>query len=126
MQEIFHCHIERNVSLKNKTWIHRGGQVDYWLQPSTIEELVEVGRQLYNQTEPFITIGHTSNIYFKNSFNIKYVVDTRKLVGFKRIDNNTLMVECGTPISRVSRFCVDNSIAGYEGMINLPGTVGGV
>lgn len=79
-----------------------------------------------NYIEPFITIGHTSNIYFKNNFNIKYVVDTRKLVGFKRIDNNTLMVECGTPISRVSRFCVDNSIAGYEGMINLPGTVGGV
>lgn len=119
------CHYETDVQLKNKTWIHRGGRVDYWLMPKTIEELVIVGSQLYDNNELFITIGHTSNTYFKNTFNIKYVVDTRHLTNFSILDTNTLMCECGVPMAKVSRFCVDNGIAGYEGMVGLPGTVGG-
>ena len=119
------CHSETNILLKDRTWIHRGGKVDYWLQPENIEELVAVGKLLYGIKEPFVTIGHTSNTYFKNSFNIKYVIDTRHLTGFNELNGNTLVCECGAPMAKVSRYCVERGIAGYEGMVGLPGTVGG-
>lgn len=119
------CKYQQDVILSGKTWIHRGGKVDYWLQPETIEELEAVGRFLYRNRERFVTIGHTSNSYFKNSFNIKYVVDTRHLTNFSILDPATLVCECGVSMAKVSRFCVDNGIAGYEGMVGLPGTVGG-
>lgn len=119
------CKFQRNVSLKDKTWIHRGGEVDYWLQPETTEELEAVGALLYSQHQPFVTIGHTSNTYFKNSFNIRYVVDTRHLTRFFIQDEITLVCECGAPMAKVSQFCVEKGIGGYEGMVELPGTVGG-
>lgn len=33
------CRFQKNVVLKDKTWIHRGDEVAYWLQPETLEEL---------------------------------------------------------------------------------------
>ena len=119
------CKCEQHVSLKDKTWIHRGGMVDYWLQPATIEELTVVGKYLYNHQENFLVIGHTSNIYFKNSYNVRCIVDTRKLTAYRQTDKGTLCCDCGAPMARISRWCVDNGISGYEGMVNLPGTVGG-
>ena len=121
----FPCKFKKGVSLRDKTWIHRGGIVDFWIQPQNIEELMAVGKMLYSRNETFVTIGHTSNTYFKNSFNIRYVIDTRHLTDFSIIDENTLVCDCGAPMAKVSRYCVERGIAGYEGMVGLPGTVGG-
>ena len=127
MEEVnFACEYQKDVSLKDKTWIHRGGMVKYWLQPKTIDELTSVGNYLYVNRESFVIIGYTSNTYFKNSFNIKFVIDTRQLKNYFPLDKDTLMCECGAPIAKVSRYCVENGIEGYEGLIGLPGTVGGV
>lgn len=126
MEEInIPCKFQRNVFLRDMTWIHRGGNVDFWLQPDTIEELKEVGTLLYSRNQHFVTIGHTSNTYFKNSFNIRYVVDTRHLTNYFIQDEATLVCECGAPMAKVSQYCVENGFAGYEGMVGLPGTVGG-
>ena len=126
MEEIeIPCKFIKDVSLKDKTWIHRGGMVNYWLQPQTIEELVSVGKKLYQDKESFVPIGYTSNTYFKNGFNIKYVIDTRLLKRFCIIDDKTLLCECGAPMSKVSQYCVEKGISRYEGMIGLPGAVGG-
>lgn len=126
MEEIkIPCKYQKDISLKDRTWIHRGGKVDYWLQPESIEELVAVGKFLYENKEPFVTIGHTSNTYFRNSFNIKYVLDTRHLTAFSIQDSDILVCDCGVPMAKASRFCVENGIVGFEGMIGLPGTVGG-
>ena len=116
---------ERNVTLKSRTWIKRGGLVGIWLLPECIEELIQNVKNLYSQSADFVVIGQTSNTYFKDTFNIDYVVDTKKLIAFEVVDDSTLMCECGVPMARVSRYCIENGISGYEGMINLPGTVGG-
>lgn len=108
MEEIsIPCKFQKDVALKDKTWIHRGGMVSYWLQPEDIDEIIAAGRMLNQANEPFVTIGHTSNTYFLNSFNIKYVIDTRHLKGFYELDDNTLVCECGVPMAKVSRYCVE-------------------
>ena len=126
MEELIqYCKYSQNVSLRDKTWIHRGGHVDYWFKPSCYEELVTIGKLLMRKKEPFIVIGHTSNIYFKNTYNIKYVVDTRGVKDFEFVDKSTLRCDCGVPMAKISKLCVEKGIAGYEGMVDLPGTVGG-
>lgn len=119
------CRCEHNVSLKDRTWIHRGGNVNDYYIPESVEELVEVGRLLYNDQKEFLTVGHTSNMYFKDSFSIESFIDTRRLTSFKVADDNTLVCDCGVHMSKLSQFCVENGFVGYEGLINLPGTVGG-
>ena len=115
---------EKNVSLKGRTWIHRGGVVGTWVIPNSIEELGEVSKYLYDINAKFQVIGHTSNLYFKNSFNIDYIIDTRKLRDIDE-NNNLIVCDCGVPMKRFARYCIDHGYTGYEGFVDLPGTVGG-
>ena len=69
------CECINNISLSESTWIHRGGNANYYYIPNSVEELIEVGRYLYSDKREFLTIGHTSNIYFKNSFNIDNIIE---------------------------------------------------
>lgn len=116
----------RNTKLAERSWIHRGGDVKYWWSPKNTEELVEIGRFLFKHNQKFITIGHTSNIYFKDSFKIDHIIDTKKLTKYEiLIDENLIVCDCGVHMSKLSMRAVINGYAGFEGMINLPGTVGG-
>lgn len=115
----------QNISLKSKSWIRRGGIVENYYIPANNFELIEVGQYLYGNNIDFQTIGATSNIYFRDSFNINSIVDTKQLTDYQILDDETLQCDCGTRMSILSRFCVNQGYAGYEGLINLPGTVGG-
>lgn len=119
------CKCLHDVFLKDKTWIHRGGKVSNYYIPESIEQLIEVGRMLYLENRDFLAVGHTSNLYFKNSFNINSIVDTKQLTAFNILDDKTLVADCGAHMSKLSQYCVENGFVGYQGMINLPGTVGG-
>lgn len=64
-------------------------------------------------------------MWFKNDFDIDCILDTRQLKGFHETDNNQIVCECGLPIKQLSKYCIEHGYAGYEGMINLPGTIAG-
>lgn len=114
--------VEINVLLQNKTWIHRGGYVDYFFIPNSIEELELVVRYLYTHNIEFYTFGHTSNTYILNDCNLSVVISTLKLTNISILDN-CISCEPGVATSRLSRLCNQLGIAGFEGMIDLPGTV---
>ena len=119
------CECQHNISLKSRTWIHRGGNVKNFYLPKNLEELIDIGRYLFEMNIDFITIGHTSNIYFKNSFNIDSIIDTKRLTSFEKYDDKTILCECGVHISKFANHCIEKGYIGYEGLINLPGTIGG-
>lgn len=54
---------ETNVSLKKRTWIHRGGIAELFITPVNAEELEKVVSFLYSQSIRFQLIGRTSNLY---------------------------------------------------------------
>jgi hypothetical protein len=47
------------------------------------------------------------------------------LRSYHQVDEHTLRCECGAHISQLSKHCVEKGFIGYEGLINLPGTIGG-
>ena len=116
---------EKNVSLVKRTWIHRGGIVGRWIQPQNIDDLKDTAIYLYRKGAQFLTIGYTSNMYLKNTYNVDYVLDTRKVKFLSKIDANTIECACGLPIKVLVEYCIKNGYQGFEGMIDLPGTVAG-
>lgn len=68
-------------------------------------------------------VGHTSNIYFKDSFNIENLVSTRKLTNYKIIAD-VVVCDSGVHVRRLARDMVNMGYKGFEGMIDLPGTIG--
>ncbi len=117
-----HIPYEQNVDLKKRTWIHCGGVAGLWVTPESCAQLVALCRYLYANKTDFKIIGHTSNIYFKSTYNPSLIISTIKLTHFS-IDSNYLRCECGTAVKTVATFAIEHGYLGFEGLIDLPGTV---
>lgn len=115
---------EENISLKRKTWIKTGGVVKCWIEPNTIEQLSVVVRYLNEKNIYFEIVGHTSNLYFLNDYNPDIVISTRKVRNFTDNDD-VLICDCGCIMKNLSRYCINKGYGGYEGLVDLPGTVAG-
>lgn len=117
-----HIEYAENVSLAKKTWIHRGPVVPYYISPSNVDELKSVVEFLCNNKKDFKVIGHTSNLYFKDTYRTDAIVSTRKMTTYTEKDGK-LICDAGVNISQLSRHCVERGILGFEGLVGLPGTV---
>lgn len=66
----------------------------------------------------------TSNIYFKDTYNIENLISTRRLTFWTETEDE-IRCDCGVSTSLLSRRMVDKGYKGFEGLIDLPGTIGG-
>lgn len=114
---------EENISLKKKTWIHRGGMCSLFITPTNSRELEQTAQFLYKEKMDFLLIGHTSNLYILNNCNIPVVVSTAKCNKFE-ISGNTIICEGGVGVPRLAKTMSQQGIAGFEHLHELPGTVG--
>lgn len=114
----------KNVDLKTKTWIKRGGIANLWVQPANMEQFRNTVIWMQRNSILFDVVGSTSNCYFLNEYSPDIVISTLLL---KRIhqDNDQIICEPGYRMSKLASFCNTLGIAGYEGFIGLPGTVAG-
>ncbi|MGN0186605.1 MAG: FAD-binding protein [Paludibacteraceae bacterium] len=117
--------VSYNIPLSSRTWIHRGGNAKVYFTPQTYEQILSIAQYLYSQKVKFDVIGHSSNIYFKNSYCADYILDTKKYGGVEFLDDSTILATAGLAMTKLSRMCMEHGIAGYEGFVSLPGTVGG-
>ena len=113
---------ETNVDLKKRTWIHRGGIAHLWITPTSTEQLQQLCSNLYKQGREFKIIGQTSNLYFDNSYNPEIIICTTKLNVFS-VTSNSIECECGVPVKTLAKYAVENGISGFEGLVDLPGTI---
>lgn len=113
----------KNVDLKKKTWIHRGGMCEFFILPDGREQLLLVSKYLYKEHIRFVLFGHTSNIYVLNTCDLPVVVSTLKCNHFELTDEG-ICCEAGVGVIKLANHMVRNGIAGFEYLTDLPGTVG--
>lgn len=77
---------------------------------------------LCENKKDFKVIGHTSNLYFKNTYRTDAIISTRKMTAYIEKDGK-LICDAGVNISQLSKHCVEQGIVGFEGLVGLPGTV---
>lgn len=114
---------ELNVDLAKKTWIKNGGIAQLYITPENISQLESILLKLSKLQEKYIVVGHTSNMFFSNSYNPAIILSTRKVNKFV-FEGNRIICECGASLTEVAKACVRQGIAGYEGLVGIPGTVG--
>lgn len=114
---------EVNADLSKKTWIKNGGIARIYITPHNLIQLERLLLTLSELEEIYIIIGHTSNMFFSNSYNPPVIISTRKVNDFV-IEGNRIICECGASLMKVAKTCVKKGIAGYEGLVGIPGTVG--
>lgn len=116
--------IKHNVRIYDICWLNhaQGGMIGTFYEPETKEELIELCSSLYKEKQSFDLIGHTSNMYFLPSYSVDIMVSTRKV---KEVvyTKDCIIADCGTSVKVLARAMVNEGIKGFEGLIDLPGTV---
>lgn len=116
--------IKHNVRIYDICWLNhaQGGMIGTFYEPETKEELIDLCRSLYKEKKQFDLIGHTSNIYFLPSYSVDIMVSTRKV---KQViyTRNSIIADCGASVKQLAHTMINEGVTGFEGLIDLPGTI---
>lgn len=115
-----------------------GGPAKYYFEAQTKEEMVKAANLAKKLKLPYFILGGGSNILVGdkgfNGLVIKNKISGIKILGYKgnvsklkslNIQKVLLEVGSGVLINQLVRFAIEQGLAGLEGFLGLPGTVGG-
>ena len=120
--------LQRNVSLAPYTTLHIGGSADFFAEPETEAQLLQLLRWAKQEGLSSFILGNGSNVIFEDTGYKGLVISMRR---FERdrilmdFDRSRVTVSAGVSLSRLSRFCQESGLAGIEFLAQIPGTVGG-
>lgn len=116
--------IKHNIRIYDICWLNhaQGGLIGTFYEPETKEELIDICSSLYKEKKQFDLIGHTSNIYFLPNYSVDIMVSTRKVKNVIYTKDN-IIAYCGASVKQLAHAMVNEGVKGFEGLIDLPGTV---
>lgn len=115
---------KNNIPIYSICWLNhaQGGMIGTFYEPESKEELVDLCSSLYKEKKSFDLIGHTSNIYFLPNYSVDIMVSTRRLKNVEYKDD-LIIADCGASVKQLAHAMVSEGVKGFEGLIDLPGTV---
>jgi len=118
--------VKTDYQLAPLTWYGIGGKADYFITPTTIEQLSQVVREATANSLPIYIIGHGSNLLVSDE-GVNGVVVKLEGPQFSGItfDGTTAVAGGAANLSKLVLECVRQSLGGLEGLTGVPGTVGG-
>lgn len=112
--------------LSENSTIGIGGRAAVWYEPSSFEELCEAKVVLEDRGAEVMVVGDGSNVLFPDD-GMDAVMIRLSAAPFKKIefDGGTVRVGAGASLARLVSECCKKSLAGFEGLAGVPGTLGG-
>ena len=119
---------EKNVKvdemLKDHLYTKLGGKADFFITPTSYEEIQNVVKLSNEDDIPFTLLGNGSNLIIKDG-GIRGIVINLKHLDKISSDGNTIVAQSGARIIDASRYALDKKLSGLEFACGIPGTVGG-
>ncbi len=106
--------------------IRIGGPADYFCQPQSEQEVMQLLRFVRAEEQPVIFVGRGSNILFSDEGFRGVVIHPGPRLGkCNLVEPNLIAVGCGADNAVVVRFCADHEMTGLEYLTGVPSTIGG-
>ena len=93
--------------------------------PESEEKLVDLISRLNDINAKYIVLGKMSNVLIKNGKYDGVIINTHKINRYN-LAESTLTLSCGANLSRIAQKMATLDLGGMEGLIGIPGTVGGM
>ena len=108
------------------TWMQLGGPAEYFAEPRSTEELVALLKIARAEKLPVRTLGAGSNLLVSDDEVAGLVLrfTAPEFTGI-RSEGNLIFAGGGAKLGRVITHSVHAGLGGIEGLIGIPGTVGG-
>lgn len=116
---------KRDYNLKHLTWLKVGGNADVFFKPENTDDLVVFLKE-NKSSFPVTVIGAGSNLIIRDKGIEGVVIKLgRGFTDTEFIGDSLIAVGAGCLNFNLAKFCLANSIAGFEFLVGIPGTVGG-
>lgn len=116
--------IRFDEELKNHTTYRVGGPCSYYITPSSIDSLVLLLKYLKDNNIKYKVLGNGSNVIVSSKKFDGAIINLNKLNNVK-IDEETIYVEAGCPVIKLSNYCANNHLGGFEFASGIPAHMGG-
>jgi UDP-N-acetylmuramate dehydrogenase len=117
--------ILRDVSLRPFSYYQTGGTCSYFLQPHTVDELVEALKMLRPKNLPLFVLGGGTNSLVSDSHWDGVVVHLGLMKNITLSTETSLLVQAGATNSEVAVKALEQGLQGAAWMYRLPGQLGG-
>ena len=125
LKKIFGKNIYFDETLAKYSWFNLGGPAKILFKPDNTDQLIKF-LKLTKDTLKIDCLGAGSNTLIRDAgFNGAIIKLSPKFSYIEEVDENLLEVGAATLDKTLSRFAADNSIAGFEFLSCIPGSVGG-
>ncbi|WP_085505851.1 UDP-N-acetylmuramate dehydrogenase [Thalassobacillus devorans] len=119
---------EENVKvdemLRDHLYTKLGGKADFFITPTTYEEIQNVVKFSKEEDVPFTLLGNGSNLIIKDG-GIRGIVINLKHLDKISSEGNTVVAQSGARIIDASYYALEQHLSGLEFACGIPGTVGG-
>lgn len=114
----------KDEPLKDHTYTKLGGKADYFVTPTSYEEVQEIVLFANRENIDFTLLGNGSNLIVRDGGIRGIVMNLEKLSAIKT-DGKSIIAESGARIIDVSRHALKQRLTGLEFACGIPGSVGG-
>lgn len=111
--------------MKKHTTFRVGGEAEYFLMPSTEEEIKAVRQLLEQHQIPFLTVGNGSNLLVGDQGIAGAVLHLGSNFSEIRIEGTKLYAQSGALLSVIAKRAAKESLTGLEFAAGIPGSLGG-
>ncbi|NQT33369.1 MAG: UDP-N-acetylmuramate dehydrogenase [Candidatus Omnitrophica bacterium] len=115
-----------NEPLSRHSTIGIGGRASVFFIPQSLEGLINVVNMLRSEGMRIIAIGNGSNILFPDGGLEAAIVNlSSPFFTSKKFTDETVYAGAGAGLSELISDCCRRGLGGLEGLVGIPGTVGG-
>ncbi len=118
--------IKRNVSMSSHTSLHIGGDADYMVFPSSIDEIVKVVLICKDKKIPYYIMGNGSNLLVSDLGYKGLIIKLGDQFSNITVNEDGLVnAQAGALMSKLSNVIARHELTGFEFAAGIPGTLGG-
>lgn len=118
-----------NEPMKGHVTFRVGGNAKVFVQPESVEELIETVKKCIETEEKYIVIGNGSNIIFSDKGFDGTVIDVSGYLKEYSIEEKNdevkVIAQAGVLLSKLGNELAKNSVTGFEFATGIPGCIGG-
>ncbi|HUS40578.1 MAG: UDP-N-acetylmuramate dehydrogenase [Pirellulales bacterium] len=126
LQTGFEDIVQCDVPLAEHTWFKLGGAVEYFAEPTSVEQLEALVRRCREEDVPLRMLGGGSNVLVRDE-GVKGMVISLAGDEFQRIEikGQRVIAAGGAKLGHVISSAVRAGLGGIEALVGIPGSVGG-
>ena len=111
--------------MKKHTTFRVGGPADFFVMPSSEEEVKAAAAICDEEKVPYYIVGNGSNLLISDKGYRGVIIQLYKEMSQIRVEGHVIYAQAGASLAKIANAALESSLTGFEFAAGIPGTIGG-